>query len=574
MSFEQEFKRWTERVTDPELKGELDKLARDDEKRELYFSAPLEFGTAGLRGVMTAGINAMNIYTVAQATQGFADYINKAAPDKKRIVIGYDCRIHSLDFARTAAAVMAENGIKVFLFDELRPTPVLSFGVRYLDCTAGINVTASHNPKQYNGYKAYWADGAQIGPEQAEAIEECIKSADIFDGVKIGDFDALLSSGMIEYVGEKVDEAYLGEVLKQRVNPDAIPAVADELKIVYTPLHGTGYRLIPECLKRAGLKHLIKVEPQFVIDGSFPTVDFPNPEYPAVFKIGIELANESGSDLIIATDPDADRTGIMARNRNGEFVAFTGNQVGALLLEYIANAMEEQGPMPDDAYAIKTIVSTELVSAICKAHKITLHNVLTGFKYIGEVIGRYEAEGRGHYLLGFEESYGYLRGSYARDKDAVVATLLLTELAAGMKARGKTLCDALDDIYSKYGCYREGVDNIYMEGLDGAERMARLMDILRADPPKEIAGSPVRFVRDYVKQTITDLKTGDVQPTNLPVSNVLYFETEDDDVTVIRPSGTEPKIKLYYLMHADTFEEDDRMIAEAKELFGGYVKRV
>ena len=574
MNFEQEYKRWKEKVTDPELAGELDKLAADDEKRELYFSAPLEFGTAGLRGVMTAGINAMNVYTVAQATQGFADYINEAAPDKKRIVIGYDCRIHSLDFARVSAAVMAANGIKVFLFDELRPTPVLSFGVRYLGCTAGINITASHNPKQYNGYKAYWADGAQIGPEQAEAIEECIKSVDIFDGVKRGDFDSLLASGMIEYVGEKVDEAYLAEVLKQRVDPDAIPAVADELKIVYTPLHGTGYRLIPECLRRAGLKHLIKVEPQFEIDGSFPTVSFPNPEYPAVFEIGIGLADESGSDLIIATDPDADRTGIMARNRDGRFVAFTGNQVGALLLEYIAQAMEAQGPMPDDAYAVKTIVSTELVSAICKAHKITLHNVLTGFKYIGEVIGKYEAEGRGHYLLGFEESYGYLRGSYARDKDAVVATLLLTELAAKMKSQGKTLCDAMDDIYARYGCYREGVDNIYMEGLNGAERMSGLMEILRRDPPKEISGSAVRYVRDYVKQTVTDLKTGDVQPTNLPVSNVLYFETEHGDVTVIRPSGTEPKIKFYYLVHADSFDEDDAKIAAAKELFKGYTAKV
>ncbi|MCR5263231.1 MAG: phospho-sugar mutase [Clostridiales bacterium] len=574
MNFEQEYKRWTEKVTDPELRSELDRLAADDEKRELYFTAPLEFGTAGLRGVMTAGIGAMNVYTVAQATQGFADYIRQAAPDNMKIVIGYDCRIHSLDFARTAASVMAENGVKVFLFDELRPTPVLSFAVRHLGCAAGINITASHNPKQYNGYKAYWSDGAQIGPEQAEAIEASIKAADIFDGVKRGDFDRLLGSGMIEYVGAEVDEAYLAEVLKQRVDPDAIPAVAEELKIVYTPLHGTGYRLIPECLKRAGLKHLIKVEPQFVIDGSFPTVDFPNPEYPAVFEIGIGLADESGSDLIIATDPDADRTGIMARNKEGRFVTLTGNQVGALLLEYIATAMEAKGPMPEDAYAIKTIVSTELVSAICKAHKITLHNVLTGFKYIGEVIGRYEAEGRGHYLLGFEESYGYLRGSYARDKDAVVATLLLTELAAKLKAEGKTLCDAMDDIYARYGCYREGVDNIYMEGLDGPERMAKLMEILRSDPPKEISGSPVRYIRDYVKQTITDLKTGDVQPTNLPVSNVLYFETEADDVTVIRPSGTEPKIKLYYLMHADTFEENDRMIAEAKALFKGYVSKV
>ncbi|MBQ7719323.1 MAG: phospho-sugar mutase, partial [Clostridia bacterium] len=409
MSFEQEYSRWLENVSDPELRSELDKLASDDAKRELYFSAPLEFGTAGLRGVMTAGIGAMNVYTVAQATQGFADYIKEASPDNMTVVIGYDCRIHSLDFARTAASVMAENGVKVFLFDELRPTPVLSFGVRYLGCAAGINITASHNPKQYNGYKAYWSDGAQIGPEQAEAIEAKIGAADIFSGVKRGDFDALVRSGMIEYVGKDVDEKYLAEVLKQRVDPSAIPAVADDLKIVYTPLHGTGYRLIPECLRRAGLKHLIKVEPQFVIDGSFPTVDFPNPEYPAVFEIGIGLADESGSDLIIATDPDADRTGIMARNKDGKFVTLTGNQVGALLLEYIATAMEAQGPMPDDAYAVKTIVSTELVSAICKAHKITLHNVLTGFKYIGEVIGRYESEGRGHYLLGFEESYGYLR---------------------------------------------------------------------------------------------------------------------------------------------------------------------
>jgi phosphoglucomutase len=564
--FEKEFARWDKLVpADSPLRADIEELRADAEKREFYFTSPLAFGTAGLRGIMTAGINAMNVYTVAQATKGFADYINEASPDNRTCVIGYDSRINSEKFAKAAAAVMAANGVKVWLFDELRPTPVLSFAVRRLGSAAGINVTASHNPKQYNGYKAYWEDGAQLAPEQATAVENYIRRADLFYAAEsVSKFDSLLAAGKIIYVGAEIDEEYLENVIAQQVDKNAVRKAADELKIVYTPLHGTGYRLIPEMLSRIGLRHLIKVDEQFVLDGSFPTVAFPNPEYPDVFKLGIALADENGSDLIIATDPDADRVGIIARNKDGKFVTFTGNQVGALLLEYIARALKAQGRMPDDAYAIKTIVTTELVSEICRRHGITLYNVLTGFKYIGEVIKSCEESGRGTFLLGFEESYGYLRGSYARDKDAVVATELIVEMAAHFKLLGKTLCDALDELYAEYGCWREGVENIAMEGIDGPARMASAMNALRENPPKQLCGRKVKFVRDYDKGTILDTDSGETSPTNLPPSNVLYFETDDRNVVVIRPSGTEPKIKIYYLMHAETFPEADALVAEAK----------
>lgn len=558
-NYEKEYLRWCERSSDPEISAALTEMQNDEEKKKFFFHAPLEFGTAGLRGTMTAGINAMNVYTVAQSTQGFATFILGAAPQNSSCAIAYDSRINSERFARAAAAVMAANGVKTYIFSALRPTPVLSFAIRELSLAAGINITASHNPKQYNGYKAYWSDGAQLAPEQADAVSAEIKKTDIFDGVKTGDFDKFVSEGKIILLGEDFDEKYIARVCAEIVNPDAIPAVADDFTVVYSPLHGAGVRIVPEVLRRVGMKRVIPVPEQCVLDGSFPTVKFPNPEFPEVFKLGIDIAEREGSDLIVATDPDADRTGVMVRGSDGGFVCLTGNQVGALLIDYIARAMDEHGGVPADAYAVKTIVSTSLASAVCKKWNIKLHDVLTGFKFIGEVMTSYAASGKGTFILGFEESYGYLKGDYARDKDAVVATMLIVEMAAYYKAKGMTLYDAMQKMYETYGYFTEGVDNIYMEGLDGIERMAALMQQLRENTPASIAGERVRHVRDYLAGTICDLKDGGSVPTGLPKSNVLYFETEEGDCVIVRPSGTEPKVKIYYLLRSS-----DKAASEAK----------
>ncbi|MFA6947348.1 MAG: phospho-sugar mutase [Eubacteriales bacterium] len=563
-NYEKEYLRWCQCSDDPEISAALDEMKNDGEKKKFYFHAPLEFGTAGLRGTMTAGINAMNVYTVAQSTQGFASFILAAAPENPSCAIAYDSRINSERFARVTASVMAANGVKTYIFDALRPTPVLSFAIRELKLTAGVNITASHNPKQYSGYKAYWSDGAQLAPEQADAVSAAIKKTDIFGGVKTGDFDKLAAEGKIIILGEAFDEKYIERVCAEIVNPTAIPAVADDFTVVYSPLHGAGVRIVPEVLRRVGMKHVIPVAEQCVPDGSFPTVKFPNPEFPEVFALGIDLAEKAGSDLIVATDPDADRTGVMVRGSDGGFVCLTGNQVGALLIDYIARAMDERGGVPADAYAVKTIVSTSLAAAVCKKWNIRLHDVLTGFKFIGEVMTNYANSGRGTFVLGFEESYGYLKGDYARDKDAVVATMLIVEMAAYYKAKGMTLYDAMQKMYETYGFYTEGVDNIYMEGLDGIERMAALMDKLRQSAPASLAGENVRYVRDYIAKTITDKKTGKTEPTGLPASNVLYFETEEGDCAIVRPSGTEPKVKIYYLLRSSGKAESEEKLAAFK----------
>ena len=555
MTYRENYLRWlTSDKVDETTKAELRSIADNDEEIKFRFVKDLEFGTAGLRGIMVAGTNAMNVYTVAHATQGLAALINKLGKADRGVAVGYDSRNNSKLFAETAARVLAANGVRVKLFKGIRPTPVLSFAVRELDCIAGINITASHNPKQYNGYKAYWEDGAQLPPDHAKTVSEFIAAADIFDDVKLIPLADGLGTGVIEYIPDDFDEKYMAKVIAEAVNPDVISKVADELKIVYTPLHGTGYHLVPEVLKRVGLKHIYPVEEQMVIDGNFPTVKFPNPEYPEVFELGIKLAEKIGSDLIIATDPDADRTGIMSRDKSGKFVCLTGNQVGALLLDYIIRAYEET-KMPENPYAVKTIVTTEMVTEICRVHNVKLHNVLTGFKFIGEVIKKYEVTGHDNFIFGFEESYGYLKGTYARDKDSVVATMLISEMAAYYKTKGMTLCDAMESLYETYGRFGEGTSNIYMEGLDGLERMAKLMDKLRNDPPAELAGYKVIERRDYLRDTVLDVATGKVTSTGLPTSNVLYFVTEAKDVIVIRPSGTEPKIKTYILCRGKSAEE-------------------
>ncbi|MBQ8509741.1 MAG: phospho-sugar mutase [Clostridia bacterium] len=573
MTYKENYERWlaSDKV-DEASKAELRAIADNDEEIKFRFIKDLEFGTGGLRGTMVAGTNAMNVYTVAHATQGLADLINKEGKADMGVAVGYDSRNNSKLFAETASRVLAANGVKVKLFTGIRPTPVLSFAVRELKCIAGINITASHNPKQYNGYKAYWEDGAQLPPDHAKTVSSFIAAADIFDDVKLISLEEGLASGLISYIPEELDEIYMKNVMAEAVNPDVIAQVADDLEIVYTPLHGAGHRLVPEVLRRMGFKHIDTVDEQMVLDGNFPTVSFPNPEYPAVFELGIKLAEKVGSDLIIATDPDADRVGIMARDKSGKFVSITGNQVGALLLDYIITAYENTNTMPENPYAVKTIVSTEMVTKICAAHNIRLFNVLTGFKFIGEVIKKYEVTGHDNYIFGFEESYGYLKGTYARDKDSVVATMLLSEMAAYYKTKGMTLCDALNSLYERYGCYNEGAANIYMEGLDGLEKMKQLMDELRSDPPAELAGHRVVERRDYLKDEVLDVDTGKITSTGLPTSNVLYFRTDLDDVIVIRPSGTEPKIKIYILANGESMDAVNEKIAAYAKVTDTWVK--
>ena len=544
-------------------KEELRAIANDETEIELRFSSSLSFGTAGLRGTMKTGMNAMNRHTVAHATQGLASLILQEGREKDGVAVAYDSRNNSELFARTAACVLAANGIKVYLFDALRPTPELSFALRECGCVAGINITASHNPKEYNGYKAYWEDGAQLPPEHADTVSAAIGALDIFADVKTTDYDAALASGIIELIGAEMDEKYLANVQAQAVNPNAVKAVADDLKIVYSPLHGTGYKLVPEIMRRTGLKHLYTVDEQMVIDGNFPTVKKPNPEYPEVFTLGIKIANEVGSDLIVATDPDADRVGVMTRTPDGSFTTITGNQMGALLIDYIITAYKETDTMPKNPYAVKSIVTSELAAKICRENGVLMHNVLTGFKFIGEVIKNYEKSGDGSFLFGFEESYGYLKGTYARDKDAVVASMLICEMTAFYKAKGMTLSDALSALFEKYGfCYETNVE-IYMEGLDGPARMDALMNSLRNDPPTSFGGVAVALVGDYKLGTITE--DGRVRPTGMPSSNVLYYKLVNGDVIVARPSGTEPKIKFYYMLEAADRADAESKLASYKE---------
>ena len=556
-SYSQEYQNWLgSSLLSEDEKAELLSIAENDNEIKERFYTSLEFGTAGLRGKMRLGTNAMNRFTVAQATQGLANLIIKEGRSADGVAIAYDSRNNSELFAKVSASVLAANGIKAYIFDELRPTPELSFALRELKCVAGINITASHNPKEYNGYKAYWEDGAQLPPEHAKTVSGEIEKINIFTDIKYADFDASVENGSIIILDQEMDEKYLSAVMKQLVNPDAITKVADDLKIVYSPLHGTGYRLIPDILSRCGVEHLYVVPEQMEIDGNFPTVEKPNPEYPEVFELGVEIANNVGSTLVIATDPDADRVGVVTKNTNGEFVTISGNQMGALLIDYIITAYEETGTMPNNPYAVKTIVSTELVAKICQAHNVKLHNVLTGFKFIGEVIKKYEQSGAdASYLFGFEESYGYLKGTYARDKDAVVATMLICEMTAFYHAKGMTLFDALNGLYEKYGYYLEANQELYMQGIDGKEKMANLMDTLRNNAPESIANNKIIEIGDYLKATITNRISGESVSTNLPSSNVISFKMENGDVVIARPSGTEPKIKFYYLLSGESKNE-------------------
>ena len=552
-NYNAEYRRWLDApMLTAEERAELISIENDAEARALRFSSPMSFGTAGLRAKMNMGIGVMNRFTVAQTTKGIAALIKSAGGEKRGAVIAYDSRNNSRSFAEVSARVLAGAGIKAYLFDDIRPTPELSFAVRKLGTLAGINITASHNPKEYNGYKAYWEDGAQISPEQAEIVSRERERFDVLDFSSVPSLDEAVASGLVVMLGEDFDSLYLDAVIGTAINPGAVKAVSDDLKVVYSPLHGAGYRLVPEIFSRLGLKYLYTVDEQMIPNGDFPTVAKPNPESPEVFELGIKIADEVGSDLVIATDPDSDRVGVMSRCKDGAFTTITGNQMGALLLDYAIRARRENGTLPEGAYCVKSIVSTDMAYKIAKDNGIVLHDVLTGFKFIGEVIKNYEAKGASDgFVLGFEESYGYLLGTYARDKDAVEASMMILEMTAFYKKQGMTLSDALDRLYEKYGLYLEKTVDIAMTGLDGIARRGRVMSSLRMSPPDAIAGVKVVRVGDYRERVITDLVTGAVTPTGMPSSEVLYFTLENEDKIIVRPSGTEPKIKLYVLAHGD-----------------------
>lgn len=537
-------KTWLESsVVDEATKEEL-RAVTNEEELEDRFAGLLEFGTGGLRGIIGAGTRRMNIYTVRHATQALADLIISKNIEGAKVVIAHDSRNFSREFAEAAACVLVANGIDVYLFDELRPTPELSFAVTDLGCIAGIDVTASHNPKEYNGYKVYWDDGAQLSPENADVVFAQMKETDMFDEVKT--VCMCKAKEHITVLDKEYDERYLAKVLEQRIDAELIKKQSD-MCIVYTPFHGAGYRLVPEVLKRAGFKNIVTVPEQMVLDGNFPTVKSPNPENPEGFARAIEIAKEHHADLIIGTDPDADRMGLIV-NANGEYKIITGNQIGCLLLDYILRSKKALGILPENACAVKTIVTTELAAKICAKYGASIVNVLTGFKFIGEKMNLFKETGCNTFVFGFEESYGFLAGDYAHDKDSVFASLMISEAAAYYAEQGKTLWDALVALFEEHGTYVEKTVNIQMTGFDALDKMKKLMAELRANPVTELAGLKVLECKDYLNGI-----------DGLPPSNVLYYTLDDGSVLVIRPSGTEPKVKLYVMVSAA-----DKASAEAK----------
>ena len=571
MDYRKEYEKW---LASPALsedeRAELRALEGNDKEIKARFYGPLEFGTAGLRGTMYTGLHNMNRHVIRWATQGFANVIRAEGTEamQKGIAVCMDCRNHSAEFARETACVMAANGIHVRLFESLRPTPELSFAVREYGCQAGVNVTASHNPKEYNGYKVYWADGAQLPPQHAAAIADELTRIDIFTGVRSMDYEQALAEGRIELLGEDCDRRFMANVMGMVNDYETVKKVADDFGLVYTPFHGCGYKLVPEALTRLGIKHLYCEPKQMVIDGDFPTVVSPNPENPEGFYLAIDLAREKNVDFILGTDPDSDRVGIMVRNKSGEFEPVTGNQTGVLLLDYLIGAMKRAGKLPEKPAALKTIVTTEMARAVAEANGLDCYDTFTGFKFMAEKMNELESAGKNTVIFSYEESYGYMIGHYVRDKDAVTASLLLTEMAAWYHAQGMTLFDALRSLYEKYGWYGEKTHNLVMPGLDGLEKMAALMQSLRAQPPVKIGGVTVAQYKDYSDGTVRDAATGAVTPMPLSGSNVLRFELTDGSHIVVRPSGTEPKIKVYILTKgADAAERDANL-----EKYSAWVK--
>ena len=564
MSYQDTYEAW---LASPALsaqeKAELESIRTDEKEKESRFFDQLSFGTAGLRGVMGVGLYRMNVHVIRHATQAFAQVILEegAQAAQRGVAICFDCRNNSQTFAREAAQVMAANGIPVRLFQALRPTPELSFAVREYGCIAGINITASHNPKEYNGYKVYWEDGAQLPPKHADQVAKKMKELDVFTGVKTMPYDQAVAQGKITIMGQETDEAFLSHVMAQVNDRAAVEKVADTFKMVYTPFHGTGYKLIPEALRRLGMKHVICVPEQMVIDGNFPTVVSPNPENPEGFYLAVDIAKREGADFILGSDPDADRVGIMVNTGNGEFKVISGNQTGVLLLDYLIGAMKRSGKLPEKPVALKTIVTTEMARKVAEVNGLDCYDTFTGFKFLAQKKDQLEESGQGKVIFSYEESYGYMLGDYVRDKDAVTASLLLTEMAAWYAGQGMTLYDALQALFAKYGHYGEKTLNLVMPGLDGLKKMAALMDSLRKQPPADIGGTQVVCRKDYQDGSVVDVKTGERSAMELSGSNVLRFELADGTSVLVRPSGTEPKVKVYVLTQGDSQAQCDERVA-------------
>ena len=518
----------------------------------------LEFGTAGLRGVIGAGTNRMNIYTVRKATQGLANYICKVGAQAKGVAIAYDSRHMSPEFADEAALCLAANGFKAYVFESLRPTPELSYAVRKLGCTAGINITASHNPPEYNGYKVYWEDGAQITPPHDTGIMDEVRNVTDYASVKTMPLEKAKADGLYQTIGADIDDPYIAELKKLVLHQDCIDKVASELKIVYTPLHGTGNLPVRRVLKELGFTNVYVVPEQELPDGDFPTVSYPNPEAEEAFELGLKLAKEVDADLVLATDPDADRLGVHVKDKDGVYHTLTGNMSGCLLEEYeLSQRKAANGSLPEDGAVVSTIVTTNMAGTIARSYGLRFIEVLTGFKYIGQQILGFEQSGKGTYLFGFEESYGCLIGTHARDKDAIVATMALCEAAAYYKTQGKTLWDAMIDMYEKYGYYKDDIQAITLKGIEGLQKIQEIMETLRNETPSEIAGYKVLSARDYKKDTIKNMESGEMTKTGLPSSNVLYYDLSDEAWLCVRPSGTEPKVKFYYGVKGTSLEDAD-----------------
>lgn len=567
MEYREKYEGWLSNpYFDENTKDELRSIAEDDNEIKERFYKDLEFGTAGLRGIIGAGTNRMNIYTVRKATQGLANYIMKNGGQAKGVAIAYDSRRMSPEFADEAALCLAANGIKAYVFESLRPTPELSYAVRTLGCMAGINITASHNPPEYNGYKVYWEDGAQITPPHDKGIMDEVEAVTDYNTVKTMGLEEAKKAGLYEVIGQEVDDGYIAKLKKQVIHQDSIDAVGKELKIVYSPLHGTGNIPARRILKELGFENVYVVKEQELPDGEFPTVSYPNPEAKEAFELGLALAKEVDADLVLATDPDADRLGVYVKDaKSGEYKVLTGNMSGCLLADYEIGQRKEVSGLPDDGYLIKTIVTSNLADAIAKGYDIGLIEVLTGFKYIGQQILGFETTGKGTYLFGFEESYGCLIGTYARDKDAIVATMALCEAAAYYKTKGKTLWDAMVDMYDKYGYYKDDIQSITLKGIEGLQKIQEILETLRKNPPMEVGGYKVLKVRDYQADTIKDVATGDVAQTGLPKSNVLYYDLTDDAWLCVRPSGTEPKVKFYYGIKGSSLKDADEKSSKLGE---------
>ena len=567
MGYKEMYEEWLNNpYFDDATKAELKAIEGNEKEIEDRFYMDLEFGTAGLRGVIGAGTNRMNVYTVRKATQGLANYINNVHAQEKGVAIAYDSRHMSPEFADVAALCLAANGIKAYVFESLRPTPELSYAVRRLGCTAGINITASHNPPEYNGYKVYWEDGAQITPPHDTGIMAEVKKVTDYAAVKTMDKDAAVAAGLYQVIGADIDDPYIEELKKLILHKDCIDKVAGELKIVYSPLHGTGNIPVRRVLKELGFENVYVVKEQELPDGNFPTVAYPNPESPKAFELALKLAKEVDADIVLATDPDADRLGVYCKDtKTGEYVTFTGNMSGMLIAEYILREKTATGTMPENPALVETIVTTDMAKAMAASYGVALIEVLTGFKYIGEQIKWFEQNHSHNYVFGLEESYGCLAGTYARDKDACVAVMMLCEVASWCKKHGKTLWDAMIDLYEKYGYYREGLSTMTLKGIDGAAQIQQMMSDMRNNPKKTLGGFEVLAVRDYKEDTRKDLKTGEVTKTGLPASNVLYYELSDNAWCCVRPSGTEPKIKFYYGVKGTSLQDAEEKLEALKK---------